>query len=178
MATLVRRTGFGQVQPNHLSAQHNGQIYAQLPCEAGVFQDEMLENGQFVKYDYANGVVNLNGSGEWLLVMNEIKLYDERKQGYKNFVYRAADFTDNKMYPRLLRVELNDLFTTNTFGHNTSETAQTQGITLTVGDPLSIDSSTGYLVAGAASAGEPEFEVVQEYYLADGQPAVKVRRVK
>ena len=96
MAT-IKRIGFGQVQPNHLSAQHNGQIYAQLPCEEGVFEDEMLENGQFVKYDYANGVVNLSGSGEWLLVMNEIKLYDERKQGYKNFVYRAADFTDNRI---------------------------------------------------------------------------------
>lgn len=178
MAILVKRTGFGQVEPNHLSAQHNGQIYAQLPCATGVFADEMLENGQFVKYDYANGVVNLSGSGEWLLVMNEIKLYDERKQGYKNFAYRASDFTDKKMYPRLLRVELGDLFTTNTFGHNNSETAQTAGTTLSVGDPLMISTATGYLTPGTAAAGEPQFEVVQEYYLADTQPAVKVRRVK
>lgn len=178
MATLVKRIGFGQVQPNHLSAQHNGQIYAQLPCEEGVFEDEMLENGQFVKYDYANGVVNLNGSGEWLLVMNEIKLYDERDWGYKNFVYRAEDFTDKRMYPRLLRIELNDLFTTNTFGHNNSKTAETEGVELTVGDKLMVDAETGYLVPGEAEDGEPSFEVVQEYYLADGQPAVKVRRIK
>ena len=30
MAT-IKRVGFGQVEPNHLSAQRNGQVYAQLP---------------------------------------------------------------------------------------------------------------------------------------------------
>ena len=40
--------GYGQVEPNHLSAQRTGQIYAQLPAEASI---EQLENGQFVKYD-------------------------------------------------------------------------------------------------------------------------------
>lgn len=64
--------GYGQVEPNHLSAQRNGQIYAQLPTETGL---ELLENGQFVKYDYAKGEVNLTGPGEWMLVLNEIKLY-------------------------------------------------------------------------------------------------------
>ena len=29
-ATYVER-GYGQVEPNHLSARRNGQIYAQLP---------------------------------------------------------------------------------------------------------------------------------------------------
>ena len=64
--------GFGQVEPNHLSAQYTGQIYAQLPADAKI---EMLEQGQFVKYDYANGLVNFTGEGEWMLVYNEIKLY-------------------------------------------------------------------------------------------------------
>ena len=30
MATIIKRIGFGQVEPNHLSAQGNRQIYAQL----------------------------------------------------------------------------------------------------------------------------------------------------
>lgn len=64
--------GYGQVEPNHLSAQHNGQIYAQLPSNKDI---KVLENGQFVKYDYANGEVNFTGKGEWMLVLNEIKLY-------------------------------------------------------------------------------------------------------
>ena len=44
--------GYGQVEPNHLSAQRNGQIYAQLPANGEI---EVLEQGQFVKYDYLNG---------------------------------------------------------------------------------------------------------------------------
>jgi hypothetical protein len=64
--------GYGQVEPNHLSAQRTGQIYAQLPAADGI---DVLENGQFVKYDYANEAVNFEGAGEWMLVFNEIKLY-------------------------------------------------------------------------------------------------------
>ena len=64
--------GFGQVEPNHLSAQRTGQIYAQLPADPAI---EILEQGQFVKYDYAKGLVNFEGAGEWMLVYNETKLY-------------------------------------------------------------------------------------------------------
>lgn len=68
--------GYGQVEPNHLSARRNGQIYAQLPADPEI---QVLENGQFVKYDYASGLVNFTGAGEWMLVFNEIKLYREHQ---------------------------------------------------------------------------------------------------
>lgn len=73
--------GYAQVEPNHLSAQRTGQIYAQLPANKDI---AVLENGQFVKYDYAankNGIgeVNFTGAGEWMLVYNEIKLYREHQ---------------------------------------------------------------------------------------------------
>ena len=95
MATTIKRTGFGQVEPNHLSAQRTSQIYAQLPAASSI---EILENGQFVKYDYANRAVNFTGPGEWMLVYNEIKLYrdwetDEDfaliKRDYNAYVYSA-----------------------------------------------------------------------------------------
>ena len=77
--------GFGQVEPNHLSAQRTGQIYAQLPAAPEI---TLLEQGQFVKYDYAangNGIgqVNFTGAGEWMLVYNEIKLYRNHFDGTK-----------------------------------------------------------------------------------------------
>lgn len=68
--------GYGQVEPNHLSAQRTAQIYAQLPADPAI---AVLEQGQFVKYDYANGLVNFTGAGEWMLVYNEIKLYREHQ---------------------------------------------------------------------------------------------------
>ena len=36
------QAGYGQVEPNHLSAQRTGQIYAQLPANADI---DMLQNG-------------------------------------------------------------------------------------------------------------------------------------
>jgi hypothetical protein len=87
--------GYGQVEPNHLSARRNGQIYAQLPAAASI---DLLENGQFAKYDYENGVVNFTGAGEWLLVFNEVKVYEDyqtdadfamKKTNYAALVYNA-----------------------------------------------------------------------------------------
>ena len=68
--------GYGQVEPNHLSAQASKEVYAQLPAKADI---DVLENGQFVKYNYADGVVDFDGPGEWLLVFNEIKLYRDHQ---------------------------------------------------------------------------------------------------
>lgn len=91
-ATMVKR-GFGQVEPNHLSARFTGEIYAQMPAAKDI---NVLEQGQFVKYDYANRAVNFTGAGEWMLVFNEIKLYrdwetDEDfamiKRDYNAYIY-------------------------------------------------------------------------------------------
>ena len=68
--------GYGQVEPNHLSAQASKEVYAQLPAQKDI---EILENGQFVKYDYLNEVVDFTGKGEWMLVFNEIKLYRDHQ---------------------------------------------------------------------------------------------------
>ena len=69
--------GYGQVEPNHLSAKYTGQTFAQLPAAADI---EILEQGQFVKYDYAKEVVDFDGAGEWMLVFNEIKLHRNNQQ--------------------------------------------------------------------------------------------------
>lgn len=69
--------GFGQVEPNHLSAQATKEVYAQLPAKKDI---EILENGQFAKYNYADEVVDFEGPGEWLLVWNEIKLYRDHQE--------------------------------------------------------------------------------------------------
>ena len=91
--------GYGQVEPNHLSAQRTAQIYAQLPADPAI---EILEQGQFVKYDYAAGLVNFEGAGEWMLVYNETKLYREHqldcefamiKGNYQARVYSPLDGT-------------------------------------------------------------------------------------
>jgi len=197
--------GYGQVEPNHLSAQRTGQIYAQLPADSKI---DILENGQFVKYDYKEGVVDFTGAGEWMLVFNEIKLYRDdqidaefamKKGDYNPRIYSPLDpttlnrdaqtryyggksvdgeghvidiekvtapedmyeidynedpfhiesYTSAKrmpegttMVPRVFKTNIGDIYTTNTIDEET----------VTVGQTLTVDGTTGFLKdAGAAT---------------------------
>ena len=192
MAT-IKRKGYGQVEPNHLSGIVTGQIYAQLPAKINTATSgqpsnaiTQLEQGQFAKYDYVAGEVNFTGDGEFMLVYNEEKLYDERKQGHKDFVYKVDDFVDKKMYPRLIKTNVGDIFTTNTFEANTSNTAETTGVAISEGNYLT-PGTTGFLeviksnsTAATSLSGVTgmAWKVVKIYTMPDGQQGVKIQRVQ
>ena len=166
MALLVKE-GFGQLEPNHLSAQRNGQIYAQLPCAKSM---EVLQNAQFVKYDYAKGEVNFTGAGEWMLVFNEVKLYDPR-HSYKDFALQKKNCVGGEMVPRVMKTMVGDIFTTNLVDAKEKDT------TLAVGDKLVVGESTGILEYSAAPGAGMVWHVAKVYTMADGQPAVKIQRI-
>ena len=166
MALLVKE-GFGQLEPNHLSAQRNGQIYAQLPCESSI---EKLENAQFVKYDYAEGEVNFTGAGEWMLVFNEVKLYDPR-HSYKDFALQKKNCVGGVMVPRVMKTMVGDIFTTNLVDAKEKDT------TLAVGDKLVVGESTGILEYSESPAAGMVWQIAKVYTMADGQPAVKIQRI-
>ena len=167
MALLVKE-GFGQLEPNHLSAQRNGQIYAQLPCDTSI---EVLQNAQFVKYDYANGKVNYTGEGEWMLVYNEVKLYDPR-HSYKDFALQKKNCVDGEMVPRVMKTMVGDIFTTNLVDNGS------KGSALAVKDKLTVAEGTGILTYDASpEATDMVWQVVKVYTMADGQPAVKIQRI-
>lgn len=154
---------YGQVEPNHLSAQRTGQIYAQLPAADSI---SALENGQFVKYDYASGNVNFTAEdGEWMLVYNEVKLYDERLS-YADF--RLEKGVDGKMYPRVFKTNVGDIYTTNMINAALTE--------VKVGDLLT-PAGEGILNTAGEEA-EMIWKVVKVYTMADGKPAVKLQRIK
>ena len=159
--TINGKIGFSVVEPNHLSAPRNGQVYGQLPANADI---EILEQGTFVKYDYANGEVNFDGEGPWMMVFNEEKLYDERHQMHRDYAMQAADFYDGKMYPRVFVMHAGDIFTTNNVANGTYE----------VGDVLT-PGTDGVLAIGA---GNLECTVVKETTMPDGQPGLKFQVTK
>ncbi len=192
-ATKIKRTGFGQVEPNHLSAQRTAQIYAQLPAADDI---DILENGQYVKYDYANGVVNFTGVGEWMMVFNEVKLYDDRwRESYKDFAMIKENYTPGsdithegigpfkgQMTPRVIKTNVGDIYTTNAIGEgNTSGKKEYAGIDLDVNDMLVVNATNGFLNKATASdvtSADMVWQVVKVYTMPDGQPAVKVMRIK
>lgn len=217
-ATYVAR-GYGQVEPNHLSAPQNGQVYAQLPAAKEI---TLLENGQFVKYDYVKGVCDITDdatSGAWMMVYNEVKIYRDREgdadfamikdnynariwsplgqpnstlqtvlnyegeatregstEPYKktmetfNYVNRMPEGT--KMVPRVIKISIGDIWTTNTI-------MVEEDTDLEVGTALKIDPENGYLTPGTGTGGDldPKFVVVKVYTMPDLQPGVKVQRV-
>jgi hypothetical protein len=212
-ATFVAR-GYGQVEDNHLSASRNGQVYAQLPAAADI---DLLENGQFVKYDYAKGVCDFStdvSAGPWYMVFNEVKVYEDRetdadfamiKSNYSAYVYSPIGQSSSKtktigtygsregsnipytaevedfeygakmpdgtvMVPRVIKVSIGDIFTTNTI--------KAEANSLSAGDTLKIGAD-GYLTAGSGAGGDtdPTFVVAKVYTMPDLQPGVKLVRV-
>ena len=163
MAKLEKK-GYGQVEPNHLAGQKSGAIYAMLPAASSI---DVVENGMFMKYDYAAGVCNLDGNGEDMLVFSEVKLYDPT-HSYKDFALKKADSADGKIYPRLMLTFPGDHFTTNLVDM-TSAKGSRKGKFLTVVNGILTEQSA-----------DPEegmtWQVAMETTLADGQPAVKVIR--
>lgn len=163
MAT-IKRIGYGQVEPNHLSAQRTAQIYAQLPANKDI---EVLENGQYVKYDYKANEVNFEGEGEWMMVFNEVKLYDDAwRETYKDFAMKKSNYTEGVMTPRVIKTNVGDIYTTNCVAEEEIE----------LGSELSPRAEDGILsLDGDKSI---VFQVVKIYTMADGQDAVKLMRIK
>ena len=161
MATEIKRQGYGQVEPNHLSAPRNGQVYAQLPADDSI---DVLENGMFVHYNYAEGKCQFTGDGPVMMVYNEEKLYDERHQMHKDFAQKKEDSYDGVIVPRVFALSVGDIWTTNTV----------KDATYNAKDKLKI-GTTGLLEAGDAGAGEPIIQVVKETTLPDGQKALKLQ---
>ena len=168
--------GYGQLEPNHLSARRNGKIYAQLPAKADI---QMLQNGQFVKYNYAAGVVDFEGKGPWMLVFNEPKVYESRKtnadfamkrEDYVAYVYNAANDAmpeGTVMVPRVMTTDAGDIMTINLVDEES----------LTVGDKLAPRETDGILVKNEAAT-ECVWQVAKVYTMPDGQPGVKLIRIK
>ena len=197
------RIGYGQVERQHMAAPHNGQIYAQLPAlNADGTAITQLENGQFLKYDYANGKAGIGTSGdgkEWFLVYNEEKLYDERYQNHKDFAMKASDMSDGTIYPRLLRTFVGDIFTTNTFKGPKGTVKDKEGKIddipdLAIGDYVTIGNDGWLTGAGKTmptgtgivfqvvphftQMNLPTGTIAPDYTLPDKQWAVKLQRIR
>ena len=205
---LFTREGYGQVEPNQLSAQKTGQIYASLPLHKDV---KVLQNGEFMFYDYATGAVraaNEDGStplGEPMLVFNEIKLYEPFWQTtYKDFaMIRVGDnyVTSRKATEAYGDGALNTgatitpghteygyrmdgiaprLFKTNIGDIYTTNMVKT-GVEYEVGDllaPVKDTTSNTLVLEEAAGTTGMLWQVAKVYTMPDGQPGLKLQRVQ
>lgn len=203
------RNGYGQVEPNQLSAQKTGQIYASLPLASDV---DILQNGEFMYYDYKSGTVTADGVGEPMLVFNEVKLYEPFWQtSYKDFaMIRVGDnyvtsrlategygdgsettgvtsahsdwqagYRMNGIAPRLFKTNVGDIFTTNMVETGASIT-YSQGDTLKLKKVSKAADKTGntLVLSKDGNIDALEFVVAKVYTMPDGQPGLKLQRIK
>ncbi len=212
------RIGFGQVEPNQLSAQKTGQIYASLPLDESV---KVLQNGEFMYYSYADNKVTAEPTvpgQEPMLVFNEIKIYEDylRLKDFAmirvgdNYVTnpaavgrvtqanygwaegvetygdgslnvpatispehserQAAKYRMDGFAPRMFKTNVGDVFTTNMVKTD---------VDYAVGNILTPkkneDTKTLQLEIGN---GDIEFVVAKVYTMPDGQPGLKLQRIK
>lgn len=148
------------VEPNHLSAPRSGGVYGQLPADDSI---EMLEQGTFVKYDYAAGKINFTGEGPWMMVFNEEKLYDERKQMHRDYAMKKSDFYDGVMTPRVFRMYAGDIFTTNNVKADNYDLNE-----------VLVPGEKGVLEKGTKGQGLA-VKVVKLTTMPDGQPGLKLQ---
>lgn len=194
------RIGYGQIEPNQLSAQVTAEVYASLPLSKEV---KVLQNGEFMKYDYPNNEVNNSGKGEWMLVYNEVKLYEAPfRHSYKDFAmiregdnyvteagvtagYKGVNagaaidpahteygYRMDGIAPRLFKTNIGDIYTTNMVK---------LGVEYAAGDiltPVANDETkTGVLEKTEATTGML-WQVAKVYTMPDGQPGLKLMRIQ
>ena len=205
------RNGYGQVEPNQLSAQKTGQIYASLPLASDV---DILQNGEFMYYDYKSGTVTADGKGEPMLVFNEVKLYEPFWQtSYKDFaMIRVGDnyvtsrlatagygdgaetkgvtpnpghsdwqagYRMDGIAPRLFKTNVGDIFTTNMV-ETGAEITYSQGDILKLKKVAKAADKTGntLVLSKTGDIDALEFVVAKVYTMPDGQPGLKLQRIK
>jgi hypothetical protein len=113
-----------------------------------------------------------------MLVMNEVKLYDDAwRESYKDFALQADNYNGGVMAPRVLKTMPGDIYTTNCLeGANVSGKAVFEGKEeIEVGTELKINAK-GFLSTEGTS--DIVFQVVKIYTMPDGQQGVKVMRIK
>ena len=216
------RIGFGQVEPNQLSAQKTGQIYASLPLDEKV---TLLQNGEFMYYSYADNKVTAEptvSGQEPMLVFNEIKIYEDylRLKDFAmirvgdNYVTnpaavgrvtqanygwadgvdtygdgslnvpatispehserQAAKYRMDGFAPRMFKTNVGDIFTTNMVETD---------VEYAVKDILKLkkvtdNGSSTLVLSKTGDIPELEFVVAKVYTMPDGQPGLKLQRIK
>lgn len=163
---LLTKIGYGQVEPNHLSAQKTGQIFAQLPAHSSL---NVVENGMFLFYDMVNGVVATTGTGEPMLVYSEVKLYDDAKQSTKYFALKKEGAVNGEIYPRLFKTNIGDIFTTNLVDVTSAEGSRKGKKFVPVNGVLKETATP--------NAGDMVWLCVAETTMPDGQVALKLQRI-
>ena len=137
---LLKKVGFGQVEPNRIQGRKQGRVLADIPVNPATVEamGNKVQNGTVLAVNAGAGfqgnlkTANLDyptaDSTQVGLVYSEVKIYDEFL-GMKDFalftvapsthyatqssIYNRNEEAETTVVPRLLGLTLGDVFTTN-----------------------------------------------------------------
>lgn len=193
---LLKKVGYGQVEPNRIQGRKQGRVIADIPVKPETVEalGDRIENGLVLAVNAGTGFEGNLKTGhldlpkedsvQVGLVYTENKLYDDL-HGLKDFalftvnptisharqsaIYNAKEEPVKTVVPRLLGFTLGDVFTTNQIAvAGGSETKLPE-----VGTKLTINDKGQFDVAGTIDL--VEATVVQKTTMPDGQLAVKLQ---
>jgi hypothetical protein len=112
--------GYGQIEINNCAFRRDGRVEAQCKPDATDFGTVPVENGMLLGVDNVTRTVRIPDSGDIIaLVYTAEHLYDERKQGLRDFATQGKD----DFLPRLGYLSVGDKYTTNCVCYDTTEWA-------------------------------------------------------
>ena len=160
--------GKGQIELNNVAFRRDGRIEAQCALTADA------ENGMVLAIDKAHGTCTPSVDGKEVVCginYSTEHLYDERKPGLKEFSLKEGE------YPRIGLPAVGDLFTTNTFGFDTSVFANLEAVRTQLKSGVAyagVDNGIWNLVKVKPEGGLTA-RVVAVTTMPDGQDAVKLQ---
>lgn len=205
MAKLIE-SGYGQLELNQVAWPRDGRIEAQCALDPTQFNNgtgaaddtnPYCENGMILVVDNVNRMIHLpeeelDANAIYAINYSAEHLYDERKQGLKDFKLHAQPTAAQKVgagrvgrvwpgydfFPRLGYMSVGDKFTTNTveLGSLSYEDIEKN---LAGTKYYGGASATGYIaISTEIPTAGPVLQVIKATTMPDGQPALKFQVVK
>lgn len=180
---FAKSTPYGVVEMNHATWTRDGRVPSQLPLSATDFASTRCENGMWLVYDEAAGVVRYPTAvtETVALVYSSEKDYGMiGKRGLGHFSLQVGE-----AYPRLGRPILGDKYTTNTFAYDDTEFANSTAFEAA----LAAYAQTPIYLVPQASSGIPLItqtvgsattiaRVIKVYTVPNGDRGIKVEFTK
>lgn len=170
--------GFGQLELNNVAFRRDGRVEAQCQLDAEDFKTEVAENGMLLAIDNVSRSIKMpyNGAVLFGLHYSAEHLYDDRKDGLKNFKLERGEFL-----PRLGLLDEGDKFTTNCISYDSAvdtDWTKDEKVKAALGDMTSpiyggISDDGSILLSETKPSAGPVLLATKATTMPDGQFGVK-----
>lgn len=169
----LEKDGYGQIELNNVAFRRDGRIEAQCKLDDTDFATIPAENGMLLAVDEINKTIKFATDDELPIALNYTAehMYDERKEGLKNFALERGTFL-----PRLGYLAAGDKFTTNCVAYDDGEWSTVENFKAAFNGGAKIyggASAEGVIKVSATKPTYGPVMIAKNATMPDGQFAIK-----